>query len=162
MYSELNRCVHRLVLDPADPDHLYQQNHTGVYRSFNAGDSWERIETGLPSRFGFGMAVLDRSPSTLFVVPLTSDAVRIPVAGQLYAYRSTDYGDSWEACGKGMPLSSYRVVLRDALTTGIGDPASVYFGTTSGELDATWDTGDRWRRLPGVFPRILSLRAITA
>jgi hypothetical protein len=130
-YSELNRCVHRLVLDPTDPDHLYQQNHTGVYRSFDAGDSWERIETGLPSRFGFGMVALDRSPSTLFVMPLISDEVRIPVGGQLCAYRSGNYGDSWEACGTGLPVSNYSAVLRDALTTGIGDSSSVYFGTTS-------------------------------
>jgi hypothetical protein len=161
-YSELNRCVHRLVLDPTDPDHLYQQNHTGVYRSFDAGDSWERIETGLPSRFGFGMVALDRSPSTLFVMPLISDEVRIPVGGQLCAYRSGNYGDSWEACGTGLPVSNYSAVLRDALTTGIGDSSSVYFGTTSGELYATWDTGDSWRRLPGVFPRILSVRALAA
>ena len=161
-YSELNRCVHRLVQDPSDPDHLYQQNHTGVYRSFDAGDQWERIETGLPSRFGFGMAVLDRSPSTLFVVPLTSDEVRVPMDGRLCAYRSSDNGDSWGACGKGMPASNYGAVLRDALTAGVGDTESVYFGTTSGELYATWDTGERWRRLPGVFPRILSVRAIAA
>ncbi|MGC2192105.1 MAG: sialidase family protein [Candidatus Dormiibacterota bacterium] len=159
-YSELNRCVHRLVFDPADPDHLFQQNHTGVYRSFDAGDNWERIESGLPSRFGFGMTALDHSPSTLFVVPLTSDEVRIPLDGRLWAYRSTDYGDSWVACGTGMPLRNYGAVLRDALTTGIGDASSVYFGTTSGELYATWDAGDSWRRLPGVYPRILSVRAI--
>lgn len=160
-YSDLNRCVHRLVLDPADPDHLYQQNHTGVYRSFNAGDSWERIETGLPSRFGFGIAALDHSPTVLFVVPLTSDEVRVPVDGQLCVYRSKNRGESWEACADGLPLSNYAAVLRDALATGAGESSAVYFGTTSGELYATWDAGDNWRRLPGVFPRILSVRATT-
>lgn len=161
-YSELNRCVHRLVQDPADPDRLYQQNHTGVYRSLDAGDHWDRIETGLPSRFGFGMTVLDRSPSTLFVVPLVSDEVRIPVDGELRVYRSTDHGDSWQPCGNGLPEENYGAVLRDALTSEIGSASAVYFGTTSGELYGSWDAGDNWRRLPGVFPRILSVHAIAA
>lgn len=161
-YSELNRCVHRLVQDPTNPDHLYQQNHTGVYRSFDAGDSWERIETGLPSRFGFGMAVVDGSPSTLFVAPLTSDEVRVPVDGHLCVYRSQDHGDSWEPCGVGLPRDNYAAVLRDALTAETGGSSALYFGTTSGELYGTWDRGDSWSRLPGVFPRILSVHAIAS
>ncbi|MFZ0994454.1 MAG: exo-alpha-sialidase [Candidatus Dormiibacterota bacterium] len=154
-------CVHRLVLDPTDPDHLFQQNHTGVYRSFDAGDHWERIENGLPSGFGFGMSVLAGSPSTLFVIPLTSDEIRLPVEGKLRAYRSHDGGDSWEVSGVGLPANNYGGVLREALTTGAGDTSSVYFGTTSGELYGTWDSGDSWTRLPGVYPRILSVRAIS-
>jgi len=154
-------CAHRLVLDPADPDHLFQQNHTGVFRSFDAGDSWERIENGLPSGFGFGMSILPGSPSTLFVVPLTSDEVRLPVEGKLRAYRSHDGGDSWEVSGVGLPSDNYSGVLREALTTGAGDGSSVYFGTTSGELYGSWDAGDTWTQLPGVYPRILSLRAIS-
>ncbi|MGH7643786.1 MAG: hypothetical protein ACRENX_12395 [Candidatus Dormibacteria bacterium] len=148
-YSELNRYVHRLVLDPNGPDPLYQQNHTGVYRSFDAGGNRRRIETGLPSRCGFGMTALERSPSTLFVVPLTSDEIRIPVDGRPWAYQPQNYGDSWEASGEGLPTSNYGAVLRDALTAGIGDASSVYFGTKSGERFATRDAGDSWRRLPG-------------
>ncbi|MFZ0168471.1 MAG: sialidase family protein [Candidatus Dormiibacterota bacterium] len=154
-------CAHRLVLDPDDPDHLFQQNHTGVFRSFDAGDSWERIENGLPSGFGFGMSVLPRSPLTLFVVPLTSDEVRLPVEGKLRAYRSRDGGDSWEVSGVGLPTDFYGTVLREALTSGAGDGSSVYFGTTSGELFGSWDAGDNWTQLPGVYPRILSVRAIS-
>ena len=44
----------------------------------------------------------------------------------------------------------------------IGSASAVYFGTTSGELYGSWDAGDTWRRLPGVFPRILSVHAIAA
>ncbi|NIQ52613.1 MAG: exo-alpha-sialidase, partial [Gemmatimonadetes bacterium] len=54
---DLGSCVHRLVLDPADPDRLFQQNHRGVFRSTDAGDSWERIDAGLPSTFGFPLVV---------------------------------------------------------------------------------------------------------
>ena len=31
-YGEVNRCVHKFVQDPTEPNRLYQQNHTGVYR----------------------------------------------------------------------------------------------------------------------------------
>ncbi|MGH7902985.1 MAG: WD40/YVTN/BNR-like repeat-containing protein, partial [Candidatus Dormibacteraceae bacterium] len=62
-------CVHKVVQDPTDPNTLYQQNHTGVYRTHDAGDRWERIENGLPSGFGFPIVMLPGQPRTLFVVP---------------------------------------------------------------------------------------------
>src|SRR5581483_5915393 len=43
-YTEVMRCVHKLVQDPVEPNGLYQENHVGVFRSADAGDSWERIE----------------------------------------------------------------------------------------------------------------------
>src|SRR5690606_4319495 len=46
---EAGQCVHRLVLCPARPDRLYQQNHCGVYRSDDRGESWTEITGGLPS-----------------------------------------------------------------------------------------------------------------
>jgi photosystem II stability/assembly factor-like uncharacterized protein len=107
------------------------------------------------------MSLLAGSPATLFVVPLTSDEVRLPVEGKLRAYRSHDGGDNWEVSGEGLPHNSYSAVLREALAAGAGNGSSVYFGTTSGELYGSWDAGDNWTRLPGVYPRILSVRAIS-
>jgi len=43
-YPEFGQDPHCVVLSPADPDRLYQQNHIGVYRSDNHGDTWDRID----------------------------------------------------------------------------------------------------------------------
>jgi len=50
---ETGQCVHKLVMAAGEPEMLYQQNHCGVYRSSNGGKSWDEIDTGLPSEFGF-------------------------------------------------------------------------------------------------------------
>jgi photosystem II stability/assembly factor-like uncharacterized protein len=159
-YTEVMRCVHKFVQSPSDPDVLYQQNHTGVYRTRDAGDSWERIENGLPSNFGFPMVVLPGKPETLFVIPQESDQARMFPAGKPGVYRSADGGDSWTRTDAGLEEPSYSGVLRNSMTTDLYDDAGVYFGTTGGEVYASFDEGESWRRLPGHFPRIESLLAV--
>jgi hypothetical protein len=153
--SGIGYCVHSVVADPAQPDTIWRQDHAGVYRTEDGGDSWERIERGLPAGFGFPI-VRDDASGALFVVPLEADENRIPVDGRFGAWRSNDGGESWEQSGKGWPEEpTYTSVLRGA-AVGAGDGA-VYLGTTGGEVWATGDAGETWRTLPGQFPRILSL-----
>lgn len=156
-YTEIRRCVHKFVQDPADPGRLYQQNHTGVYRSLDAGDTWERIEGGLPSGFGFPMVMHPHRPRTLFVVPQESDEVRVFPGGRPGVYRTDDGGDRWVRTHVGIEEPSYGGVLRNAMTADAEDEAGIYFGTTGGEVYATYDLGERWHRLPGRFPRVESL-----
>ena len=44
-YPDFGQCVHKLLLAPGGGV-LYQQNHCGVYRSANAGVSWDEIRRG--------------------------------------------------------------------------------------------------------------------
>lgn len=161
-YSEVNRCVHKAVQDPTRPERLYQQNHTGVYRTWDAGDHWERIETGLPSWFGFGMLMHPRRPDTLYVVPHESDMSRLFAGGELRVYRSDDAGEHWEPAASGLPRQAYASSLRDAFAIDSADPAGLYLGTTGGELWFSPDEGGSWRRLPGHFPRILTVKVAFA
>ncbi|MEZ4597699.1 MAG: hypothetical protein R3C32_13285 [Chloroflexota bacterium] len=50
---ETGYCVHKLVNHPDRPEVLFQQNHVGVYRSDDGGDTWHEIGGPLPSTFGF-------------------------------------------------------------------------------------------------------------
>ena len=54
-FPEFGQCVHKVARDPSDPDRLYLQNHGGVYRSDDGGDTWKDIAPGLPTEFGFAM-----------------------------------------------------------------------------------------------------------
>ena len=56
-HPETGQCVHKLARHPARPEVLFQQNHCGVYRSDDGGDTWVEITAGLPSEFGFPMVV---------------------------------------------------------------------------------------------------------
>ncbi len=56
-FPEVGQCVHKLKAHPRNPDALYQQNHCGIYRAGFDDAKWKDISKGLPSRFGFALAV---------------------------------------------------------------------------------------------------------
>jgi photosystem II stability/assembly factor-like uncharacterized protein len=158
---DIGYCVHGLAADPDDADRIWRQDHSGVYRTADGGDTWERIEEGLPARFGFPI-VRDRSSGSLFIVPLESDEYRMPVDGRFAVYRSTDDGASWHDASAGLPEHpAYAGVLRGAMDTDGLDPGGLYLGTTSGRVWFTTDAERRWEPLPATFPRITSVRALS-
>lgn len=154
-----SRCVHRLVLDGHDPDRLFMQYHGGVFRSTNGGDSWHRIERGLPTNFGFPMVQL--RDGTLMVIPLVSDEQRYTQSGRLEVYRSSDAGESWVGARVNDPDDpTFTNVLRDAMCVDDGTPQGAYFGTTMGDVFMSLDRGSSWERPPGRFPRISTVRSV--
>lgn len=155
---EVGYCVHCIAHDPADPSRIWRQDHSGVYRTADGGDTWERIENGLPAGFGFVMWRDDGS-GRLFTIPLEADSNRVPVDGELRVYRSDDDGDSWEVAGTGWGSApQFTGVLRGAFD---GDDAGVFcFGTTGGKLWLTRDNGETWAELPPTFPRIGAIRVL--
>lgn len=155
---EVGQCVHHLEMHSQTPDVLYQQNHCGVYRSDNGGDSWTDISAGLPSRFGFACAVLPGDGDTVFVVPLESDQMRATADARLGIYRSRTRGASWELLTNGLPQDgAYLNVLRMAMTTDRHDAPGVYVGTQGGHILASRDGGDRWEVLFNWLPPVYSL-----
>jgi photosystem II stability/assembly factor-like uncharacterized protein len=154
-------CCHKLVRDPGNADVLFQQNHVGVFRSADGGDSWERIENGLPSFFGFGLVMHPRDPRTLYNCPISSQEVHMVADGRLCVYRTRDGGDRWEALDRGLPEQCYANVLRDSVAIDAHDPAGIYVGTTGGEVFASADEGESWSRLPASFARVSCLKVAT-
>ena len=154
-YPEFGQCVHKLLL--AD-GRLYQQNHCGVYRSENAGQDWTEITAGLPSDFGFPLAIHPRQPETIYVIPLQGAEFRCPPGGQLRVFRSHNGGDSWEGLTKGLPQqAAFGGVLREGMATDSLEPAGIYFGTNTGKIFASNDEGDRWRAIADDLPPIFSV-----
>jgi hypothetical protein len=160
-------CVHSLAHDPKRAEVIYRQDHRGMYRSGDAGDSWQAIENSLPvSRLGddeecvFGFAVeFDPASGSAFALPLESDSCRFPHDSQLCVYRTQDGGASWQPLAKGLPSGCYASVLRGAMSLDGEDPCGVYFGTTSGSVYASADRGDCWDRLASDLPKVLCVEA---
>jgi photosystem II stability/assembly factor-like uncharacterized protein len=157
-FPEVGQCVHHMEMHSQNPDILYQQNHCGVYRSDDAGGSWNDISEGLPSRFGFPFAVLPHDGDTVFVIPEESDQARMTANARFGIYRSRNRGASWELLKSGLPQSdAYLNVLRMAMTVDDHDDPGVYVGTQGGQILASRDGGDSWQTLFNWLPPIYSL-----
>ena len=161
-YPEFGQCVHCVVMAPGMSDRLYQQNHCGMYRSEDGGQTWQSVEAGLPSSFGFPAAAHPRDPDTLFLIPLNGDIRgRYVPDGKAAVYRTRDRGDTWQALRDGLPqANAFFGVLRQAMATDRLDPAGIYFGTSSGTLFASTDEGDSWTPVAEHLPTILSVETM--
>jgi photosystem II stability/assembly factor-like uncharacterized protein len=158
-YPEFGQCVHKVAGHAARPERLFLQNHGGLFRSDNAGDSWQEIANGVPSDFGFPMVVHPHDPDTAYVFPLERE-MRCSPDARLRVYRTRNAGGSWEPLGDGMPQEgAYETVLRDGMAADALDPVGVYFGTRSGKLYGSRDEGGNWRQILDGLPAITCVKA---
>ncbi len=137
------------------------QFHGGVYRSDDAGESWMDIGTdrGLPSDFGFPLAIDPTDPNRAFVIPLNADADRVTAGGKVRVYETRDRGASWLPLEKGLPQSqAYLTVLRQAFCSNGGDPLGLYFGSLSGDVFGSEDGGRTWSAMATRLPPVVSVR----
>ena len=157
-FPEFGQCVHKMDMHPARPEVLFQQNHCGVYRSDNHGDSWVDIGEGrLPSRFGFPIVVHPHDPHTIYIALEESDEFRMSVGGQFSVWRSRDDGQNWQRLTNGLPHNAHLVVLREAMASDTLAQVGIYAGTNTGQLFYSRDEGENWELLADFLPPIMSV-----
>lgn len=158
---------HCLRVHPVTGD-VFQQNHCGIYRLDRVRSRWERIGRAMPIEIGdigFPLALHPRDPKKLWVFPMDGGTVwpRTPIDGKPAVYRTRDAGATWERQDRGLPpAQGWFTVKRQALAADALEPAGVYFGTTGGEVWASFDEGARWHCLVLHLPQVHSVETALA
>jgi photosystem II stability/assembly factor-like uncharacterized protein len=156
-HAEWGHDTHFIEQSAGDPDHVWQQNHAGVYYSDDNAKSWRLVskpEQGV--HFGFPITADAHNGRRAWVVPGRSDQHRIAIDGALFVARTDDGGESWQQLRQGLPQeAAYDVVLRHALSNQDGHVA---FGSTTGNLYVSEDGGESWLTAANNLPPIYSVR----
>ncbi len=152
---EFGQCVHKVAVDPTNSDVMILQHHWGVYRSTDAGKSWQNVgENKLPSDFGF-VSVMN-AKDTAFIIPIKADAERFFPEEKMRVYRTRDAGETWHPLANGLPQEGvFDCVLRDSFHSNKNNLA---FGTTGGKAYFSADDGENWECVTEHLPRISCVR----
>ncbi|WP_462280118.1 T9SS type A sorting domain-containing protein [Salinivirga cyanobacteriivorans] len=142
-----------LAMHPTQPDTLYaaawQRDQglnyinfggaaSGIYRSYDGGQTWDKLEAGLPDTAGrIGIAVAPSSPNFLYAYVVDEETHFIKGI-----YRSSDYGDSWIAKSTaGIYDAPYNWFFGRIYVDPI-DHNTVYIGALA--MHKTTDGGSSW------------------
>ena len=135
---------HAIAISPAEPDSVVIACRMGLFRSRNAGRTWEDMEIGRfsPTTYGRDVRVSPQDPKTLYAALSVGAASH---DGGLY--RSQDCGASWARFDK---VQVHGTIMSIGLHP--TDANQVYLGARyKGEIFGTRDGGASWEamRLPG-------------
>lgn len=145
---------HLLAPCRAEPETIWCQHHNGIFRSSDGGETFGAIRLVSPSGFGFAVAAHPAEPGTAWFVPAVKDECRVPVDGRLVVTRTSDGGRSFDVLSEGLPTGrSYDLVYRHALVVD-ENGQRLAFGSTTGNLWASENGGDRWSQISFHLPPI--------
>jgi photosystem II stability/assembly factor-like uncharacterized protein len=155
--AEWGHDVHAIDRCAAAPDHIWQQNHAGVFYSADGAATWRKVSVADKGvHFGFPVAADDTDGRRAWLVPGRADNMRMAIDGGLFVARTEDGGETWKQLRNGLPQeNAWDVVYRHALAQRGG---AVAFGSTTGNLYLSEDGGDGWSTVANNLPPIYAVR----
>jgi hypothetical protein len=142
--------VYGLAIDPGDARVVFAaSSNQGLLRTSNGGQSWQRVQGGLPADSALSVAV-SPAGSGLVLVGLQNRAL----------YRSTDGGVSWRRSAQGMNPEA-------RITSVVFDPSSsgevVYAADLFSGVYRSTDGGRSWSVInSGLVTRSVNALAVSA
>ena len=146
-----NTGIYQVIYDPRNPDVMYttsdqRRRHAGmkigggpesaVYKSYDAGETWEKIMSGLPKTDlgGLGITISPVDPDYLYLIVSAFD-------GKGGFYRSTNRGATWEKMNDYNSSTNYYSEI-------IADP-NIRDRVYSMDTYTRWtnDGGKTWKRM---------------
>ena len=119
------------------------------------------IADGLPSDFGFPLAIDPADPDSAYVIPLVADIDRVTPEGRVRVYETRDAGASWTPRGDGLPAEdAYLTVLRGAFDQlGPGRRSSSTSARRRAHVYGSGDAGATWFDVAAHLPPVYSVSA---
>src|SRR5215213_1796708 len=124
----LTEALNALAVAPTNPNTLYAGTFSGAYRSTDAGASWTKSWTSLPS-----INAIAVDPTSASIVYAGSSA------GGLF--NTTDGGNNWTPVNLPVNSASIRTIVFDPST-----PSTIYAGSNAGVFRSI-DSGSIWTEL---------------
>jgi hypothetical protein len=150
--------AHRIVRCAAEPDKLWCQHHSGIWRSVDNGAQWTEVKDVPVSNFGFGVAVHPRQGDTAWFAPALADEQRIPVDAALATTRTMDGGASFAVQRGGLPQQHcYDLVYRHGLAVA-EDGKTLLMASTTGSVWLSANGGDHWQTISTSMPPVYAVR----
>jgi photosystem II stability/assembly factor-like uncharacterized protein len=140
------------AIDYRDPNYAYAETQW----SQNSGFSGPRQRIG-PGQFGVRKVTgIDMNDRALFIPPLVMDPADPAVLyfGTFRVYRTANRADLWTAISPDLSRGTGRI---SAIAPAASEPATIYAGTSDGNLQVTRDLGANWSLRVAGLPN----RAIT-
>jgi photosystem II stability/assembly factor-like uncharacterized protein len=155
--TEWGHDPHYIALSRNQPNHVWQQNHAGVFYSSDGAATWKKVShPDIGVHFGFPVAADAHDGRTAWLLPGKGDNERMTIGGSLFVARTEDGGESWRQLREGLPQqNAYDVVYRHALDS---SEDLVAFGSTTGNLYLSENRGDTWQAVANNLPPIYSVR----
>jgi photosystem II stability/assembly factor-like uncharacterized protein len=141
-----NNDAHRVVFNPRNPDEIYLTGGDGIFRSADAGQTWQHIATP---------AMRVAYPDHLYVTPADSSTLvafgggtppnvwRTTGDARSTVVRSRDGGKTWEQLG-GALMASLPGNLEAATMVIWPDGYGFFAGSADGEVFFSADRGETW------------------
>lgn len=139
--------VHRIVINPLNPDQIYIATGVGMYMTADAGKTWEQLTDRQHEIGGYPdlLVLHPRRPELMFV----ASAQKGPGAWFQEHYagsrlsKSSDGGRTWEAVRDGFP-DRLRTAFEAMCLEDWGDSFSLFAATATGEVWCSEDGGTHW------------------
>ena len=135
--------VNTLVTDPRLPGTVYAGTTNGLFKTTDAGASWNRIEKGLTDTYISAILIDPSNPNILYA------------GTRKGIHKTTDGGETWIQVNEGLTTLNIRAMALSSF-----DSQSVFAGTNGSGLFRSTDGAKTWKSVP-LTPALKSSTPIT-
>jgi photosystem II stability/assembly factor-like uncharacterized protein len=154
--DEVWKDVHRLVVDPVEPDVVWMATGVGIYRSADGGETWDRLSGGKAgTAYPDGCVLSPRDHNVVFVASSNQGPRQWRDSRHAGAtvVRSRDGGRTWELLTNGLPEDRRANIEALSVYAWPGGYA-LFTADTDGDVHSSEDEGASWTRIASGLPPI--------